>query len=208
MNKKKELIELFKKKGFDKKIILAFEKVPREDFIPLNLKDYAYENTTLPIGYGQTISQPEVVALMLSLLELKKGQKVLELGSGSGYVLALISEIIGKKGKIFGVERIKELAERSKKTLYNLGYKNIQVFNRNGYEGLPEKAPFDRILISAAIQEIPEKILSQLSIKGIFVAPKGPRFEQEIIVIEKKKDNVFEIKKRIPGFLFVPFVND
>ena len=166
----------------------------------------AYDDIPLPIGKGQTISQPYTIAVMLSLLELKKGQKVLEIGSGSGYVLALISQIIGEKGRVFGMEVIPELVKKSRKAL--TGYRNVRVYNKNGVQGLKEKAPFDRIIISAAVNEIPQELLHQLKPKGgILVAPKGSRFEQELVVIERK-DNVFEIKKRVPGFLFVPFVGE
>ena len=105
---KQALINSLKQKGFSRRILNAFEKVKRENFIPDKLKKYAYEDTALPIGEAQTISQPYTIAMMLSMLELKKGQKVLELGSGCGYVLALISEIVGDKGRVYGIERIKE----------------------------------------------------------------------------------------------------
>jgi protein-L-isoaspartate(D-aspartate) O-methyltransferase len=200
---KQQLLESLKSQGFSKKILDAFSKVKREEFIPHELEDNAYEDTPLPIGQGQTISQPYTIAMMLSELGLKKGQKVLEAGSGSGYVLALISEIVGEKGKVFGLELVSGLATRSKENLRD--YKNIEVFNRNGFNGLPEKAPFDRIIVSAACRVIPEKLLHQLKDRGILVAPKGPRFEQDLFVIQRKK-NVFDIKKKIPGFIFVPFI--
>jgi protein-L-isoaspartate(D-aspartate) O-methyltransferase len=205
MNKKQELLQSLKEKGIDSKVLGAMAKINREDFISAELEKMAYEDIPLPIGKNQTISQPYTTALMLSLLELKKGQKVLELGSGSGYVLALISEIVGEKGKVFGVEVIPELVKKSKKALSD--FKNIRVYVRNGSNGLIEQAPFDRIIISASSHEISEKIISQLKNNGILVAPKGSRFEQEIVVLQRK-DNVFEFKKRIPGFLFVPFIEE
>jgi len=182
----------------------AFSKVPREKFIPEKLKPRAYEDTALPIGQGQTISQPYTIAMMLSLLELKREQKVLEIGSGCGYVLALLSEIVGKKGEVFGIEIIKELAENSKR---NLGvYKNIKVYNKNGADGLEEHAPFNRILISAATEKIPDKILHQLKDKGILVAPVGVfGIEQSLTAIQRTGKN-FTIKEKIPGFVFVRFV--
>ncbi len=142
---------------------------------------------------------------MLSELELKKGQNVLEVGSGSGYVLALISEIVGKGGKVSGIEIISELTARSKQALAFGDYKNVEVYNRNGSNGLPEKAPFDRILISAACREIPKKLLNQLKDGGILLTPKGPRFEQTLVVIQRK-DKEFKTIREIPGFIFVPFV--
>ena len=203
---KQDLLNSLREKGFSEKILDAFSKVKREDFIPKNIKAMAYEDTALPIGHGQTISQPYTISVMLSLLDLKRGQKVLEIGSGCGYVLALLSEIVGEQGKVYGLEIVKELAEKSKK---NLGkYDNIKVYNRNGSKGLPEKAPFDSIIISAAMRNIPEEIMSQLKNRGILVAPKGSRFEQEIIAIQRKSSSEFEMIKRLPGFVFVPFIGE
>ncbi|MBU2562158.1 MAG: protein-L-isoaspartate O-methyltransferase [Nanoarchaeota archaeon] len=202
---KTQLLESLRKKGFSKKIISAFEKVKRENFIPRQLNSRAYEDTALPIGHGQTISQPYTIAVMLSLLNLEKGQKVLEIGSGSGYVLALLSEILGKNGEVFGIELIKELAEKSINSLEQ--YKNIRVYIKNGASGLKEQAPFDRILISAGGESVPEKVLWQLKDKGILVAPVGPRYEQSLIVIQRNKEK-FITKKQIPGFVFVRFVED
>ena len=202
---KAQLLEHLKTLGFSQKILNAFSTVGREEFIPSELEQQAYEDTALPIGRGQTISQPYTIALMLSELNLKKGQKVLEAGSGSGYVLALISSIVGKSGKVFGLELIDELANKSKKNL--VGYKNARVYNKNGYNGLPEEAPFDRIILSAAVREIPKKLLEQLKDNGILVAPIGPRFEQKITVFQKKGNEIIK-KTEIPGFIFVPFVED
>ena len=198
---KQQLLQSLKQKGFSKEILNAFSKVKRENFIPEELKPHAYEDTALPIGKAQTISQPYTIAVMLSLLELKKSQKVLEVGSGCGYVLAMISEIT--KSKVFGIEIIKELADKSKKNLKD--YKNIEVYNKNGADGLKEKSPFSRILISAACEKIPKKLLSQLKNNGIIVAPVGSKYEQSLVAVQKIK-NKFIIKKEIPGFVFVPFV--
>lgn len=202
---KQQLIERLRAIGFSPKILEAFSEVKREDFVPEELERDTYEDTALPIGHGQTISQPYTIAVMLSELDLNEGQKVLEVGSGSGYVLALISKIIGKKGKVFGLEIIGKLAKKSKEALEN--YSNIKVYNKNGFNGLPEEAPFDRILVSAAVREIPKKLLSQLKDNGILVAPKGPVFEQNIVVIQRQGDK-FITKSEIPGFVFVPFVGE
>jgi len=201
---KLRLLQSLKKKNFPEEVLEAFSEVKREDFMSKDLTEKAYEDTALPIGYGQTISQPYTIALMLSELKLKKGQKILEIGSGSGYVLALMSELVGKSGKAYGIEIIPELVKMSKKNLRN--YKNVLVYNRNGSEGFPEKAPFDRILLSAACRVIPESLMAQLKVGGILVAPKGSRFEQEIIVIKRRSKNEFELLKKLPGFVFVPFI--
>ena len=202
---KKELLKRLEAFGFSRQVLGAFSKVKREDFVPEELEKEAYQDTALPIGYGQTISQPYTIAVMLSEIELKKGQNVLEVGSGSGYVLALISEIIGKKGRVSGIEIISGLAAKSKQILAD--YENVKVYNRNGSGGLPEKAPFDRILISAACREIPKKLLNQLKDGGILLTPRGPRFEQTLVVIKRQGDK-FETIRQIPGFIFVPFVED
>lgn len=203
---KQQLIKKLEEKNFPEKVLDAFSKVKREDFLPKNVETMAYEDTALPIGHGQTISQPYTIAVMLSLLDLKKGQKVLEIGSGCGYVVALLSEIVGEKGKVFGLEVVKELAEKSKGNLADYGNKNIMIYNKNGADGFQEKAPFDAILISAALRDIPEKLMEQLKVGGVIVAPKGSRFEQELIAIKRKSKTEFEVKKRLPGFVFVPFI--
>ena len=200
---KKDLIRSLKTRRIPRKVLKAFEKVDREKFIFKNHKEYVYEDRPLPIGFGQTISQPYTIALMLSFLDLKKGQNVLEIGSGCGYVLALISEIT--ETRVFGIERIKQLATKSRKNLKNY---DVKIYNKNGEKGLEKNAPFDRILISAGCeQEVPKKIFSQLKNKGILVAPVGPRQNQAIIVYKKIKGKIVIIKKS-PGFIFVPFVRD
>jgi len=188
---KTQLLQHLKTQGSSKNILNAFSKVKRESFIPKDLESRAYEDRALPIGNGQTISQPYTIATMLNLLDLKKSQNVLELGSGCGYVLALISEIVGEKGKVYGIEIVKKLAEKSKNNVKD--YRNIKVYNRDGRKGFirekdatfvkvqKESRPsvlrgkstretrgslvFDRIIISAACKEIPKKILSQLKDK-------------------------------------------
>lgn len=203
---KPQLLQNLTTKGFPKQVLDAFSKVPREKFVPYQFRGKAYEDTSLPIGHGQTISQPYTIALMLSELGVKRGEKVLEIGSGCGYVLALMSEMVGKKGKVFGMEIVGGLAEKSKENLED--YKNVKVFHKSGFEGFPEKAPFDRIILSAACRSIPEKLMSQLKEGGILVAPQGSRFEQEIVVIQRKTETEFEVLKKLPGFVFVPFVED
>ncbi len=201
---KQQLLKSLKEQGFSKKILKAFSEVEREDFVPARLKRASYEDTALPIGKGQTISQPYTIAMMLSLLDLRKGKRVLEAGSGSGYVLALISKIVGEKGMVSGLEIISDLVVRSKESLKS--YSNVKVYNRNASSGLPKKAPFDRILISAATEKIPRALLSQLKEGGILVAPLGtPGLEQSLVAIKKTEKGAKKIKE-IPGFVFVPFV--
>ncbi len=205
---KDNLLRALKEKGFSKEIINAFSKVKRENFLPEKLKEYAYEDTALSIGFNQTISQPYTIAMMLSLLELKKDQKqkMLEIGSGSGYVLALISVIVGDKGEVYGIERLKELANKSKKPLEK--YKNVEVYNRDGIYGLAEKAPFDRIMISAGYNQIPPKLISQLKDKGIIVAPLSEEEQEKSLMQFKKVKDKLILKKEVPGFVFVPLIEE
>ena len=201
MNQKQILLENLKEKLFSKEILSAFEKVKRENFVPENMKDRAYEDTALPIGFKQAISQPYTIATMFSLLKIKKGQKILEIGSGCGYVLALLSEIVGRKGKVFGIEIIQNLFEESKKNLKN--YKNIKVYFGDGKLGLPEEKPFDAIIISAAYNKIPERLIEQLKENGIITAPLGNKYGQSLVAYQKVNGKL-KLKKEIPGFIFVP----
>jgi protein-L-isoaspartate(D-aspartate) O-methyltransferase len=192
---KKQLLDILRKKGFSEKIINAFEIVRREDFIPGKNIDIAYENIPVSIGYGQTVSQPYTIAFMLEMLNLENNLKILEVGSGSGYVLALIKEI-SKNSDIYGIERIKELFERSKKTLKNKG---IKIIHGDGSQYL-EGRKFNRILVSASCKEIPQKLISQLSPKGILVAP----LKDSIVVLEKERGR--NKIREFPGFVFVPLI--
>ena len=195
---KSALLQKLKYHNFPQKILDAFAQVRREDFIPDRLAPYAYEDLALPLADGSTISQPYTIAFMLNLLSLEEGQKILEIGSGSGYALALISAII-KKGKIYGIEINKTLAISSKKLLAN--YPNISIFNKSGFVGLTELAPFDRILISASFKDmrIPYNLLDQLAENGIMIAP----VKSSIFKLTKKENKIE--KEEFPGFSFVPF---
>jgi len=191
---KEDLIESLRREGFSSRIVKAFEKVAREEFVPESLGDMAYDDMALPLEKGATISQPYTIAFMLKLLELQKGLKILEIGSGCGYVLALLSEIT--KGEIYGVEIIESLANKSKKTL--VGYGNVRVYGQDGSQGLKEKGPFDRILVSASASEMPGGLFRQLNDDGILVSPVGNSIWQI------KKDHGEIIRKEFPGFVFVP----
>ncbi len=195
--KKPQLIKTLKNQGFSKKILSAFKKVKRENFVSTDLKELAYENNPLPIGKGQTISQPYTIAFMLNLLGLKNNEKILEIGSGSGYVLALINEI-SKNSKIYGVEIIKELVQKSKKALKN--YKNIKIKQGNALKIL-KKQKFDRITISAAASEIPRQLFPHLNENGILVCP----VKNSIFQIKKIKNKIK--KKEFYGFVFVPLIS-
>jgi protein-L-isoaspartate(D-aspartate) O-methyltransferase len=207
---KTELLQSLKSKGFSEHITDAFSKVPREEFIPSKLESSAYDDIPLPIGFNQTISQPSTIAIMLELLDLKEEkQKILEIGSGCGYVLALISKI-SPLSEIYGVERLKELAQTSKINLAN--YSNIKVYNKDGSKGLKEHAPYDRIIISAECEkDTIESLSNQLKIDGKIVAPVLPEKNShyaDMSVFEKTKKGLIKSNKSISGFMFVPLIKD
>ncbi|HIH09545.1 MAG TPA: protein-L-isoaspartate(D-aspartate) O-methyltransferase [Candidatus Diapherotrites archaeon] len=182
----------------------AFLSVGRENFVPKSLERYAYADDALPIGESQTISQPSTIAIMLELLSVKEGMKVLEVGSGSGFVLALLSRIAGEKGRVYGAEINPKLAAASIENLKKEGIANVEVIAGDGSEGIAGKAPFDRIILSCACPFIPKKLFSDLSEGGRIVAPVGDQHTQilEIMIREKGKP----VKKSFDGslFAFVP----
>lgn len=187
------------------RIIEAFKKIKRIDFLPEDLKYLAQANEALPIGWGQTISQPLVVAFMLELLGPKEGEKILDIGSGSGWTTALLAEIVGEKGKVIGIEIVKELVAFGQENVkkYNFIERKIaQIFLGDGSKGFEKEAPFDKILCSASVQrEIPTAWKEQLKIGGKIVTPIGT----SIFLIVKKSKEEFE-KREYPGFVFVPLI--
>src|SRR4030042_3402013 len=186
-------------------IIEAFEKVKRIDFMPEDMKNLAELNEALPIGDGQTISQPLVVAFMLEQLGPEPGNKILDIGSGSGWTTALLADIVGKKGKVFGIEVIPELKEFGERNVrqYSFIEKGIVKFIlADGSKGYREEAPFDRILASASAKKIPQAWKEQLKIGGRIVAPIGT----SIWMIEKESEESFK-KVEYPGFAFVPLIS-
>ncbi len=190
-------------------IISAFRKVKRVDFVRPEDKEYVEINAPLSIGYGQTISQPLTVAFMIELLEPKPGEKILDVGSGSGWTVALLAEIVGSSGKVYGIEKIKELKDFAVKNndQYNYIKKGIvQIFCSDGYQGLTQFAPFDKIIVAAAAEAIPPALLNQLKVGGRLVMPIGLAGEsQDIIQLIKIADDQYK-KKNFSGFIFVPLV--
>lgn len=204
------LIQKLIKQGYlrNEKVIEAFLKVKRVDFLLSEDRVRENLNEPLSIGFGQTISQPLTVALMLEFLEPESGQVILDVGSGSGWTTALLAEIVGDKGKVYGLEIIKELADFSVKNINKYGYieKGIaEINNSDGYEGLSDKAPFDRILVSAAATNVPEKLLGQLKTGGRLVIPIGEEGNIQNLAVINKKEDGYE-QKIYPGFIFVPLV--
>lgn len=194
MNKEK-LLKRLAEKGFKDPVLKAFSEVERENFLLPEYKKYAYEDAALPIGREQTISQPTTIAFMLTLLEPQDGQKILEVGSGSGYVLALLGAL-NKNSQIYGAEIIKEFAQKADSRLKSI--KNVEVYHTPDSLGLKEKAPFDRILVSASTPQVPQALIEQLTEGGIMVCP----IEKSIVKI-KKINGQIKIEE-YPGFVFVP----
>ena len=188
----------------DQYTIKALKKVPRHLFISDALSALAYNDSPLPIGYEQTISQPYIVALMTELSKPRKGKKALEIGTGSGYQAAVLAEIVDQ---VYTIEIVKELAETAKKRLLGIGYKNIFVKYGDGYQGWPEFAPFDIIIITAACDHIPQPLIDQLNENGRLIMPLGnPSEIQDLILLEKKNGKIVE--KRITQVQFVPFTRE
>jgi len=165
----------------DPEVLRAMRAVPRHLFVPEEIRERAYEDHALPIGRGQTISQPYVVAAMTEALRVEKGMKVLEIGTGSGYQAAVLAEL---GARVFSIEIIPELARSARATLEKLGYTSVKVIEGDGYRGLPEEAPFDRIIVTAAPPDVPQALKDQLAVGGRIVIPVGSP-EQDLIVLEK-----------------------
>ncbi|HIK02623.1 TPA: protein-L-isoaspartate(D-aspartate) O-methyltransferase [archaeon] len=185
------------------RVIKAFKNVDRADFAPEEYRKGCYEDTPLPIGRGQTISAPSMVAIMSEKLDCRPGMKILEIGAGSGYQAAILAEIIGSKGKLFTVERIKEVADNAKKVLGK--YKNVKLIVGDGTLGYKKEAPFDRIIVTAASPKIPEPLVEQLKEGGKMLIPIGNYlFGQELDLITKVKGKIKE--EFVTGVVFVPLI--
>ena len=192
-----------RKRGINNTAVLdAMSRVPRHRFVSKIYRSMAYTDNPLPIGNGQTISQPYIVALMTQLLRVNIKHKVLEIGTGCGYQTAILS-ILSKK--VITLEVLNALSKGSKKRLVNLGYKNITFHCADGKRGWEKEAPFDRILVSAAPKNVPELLIEQLAPEGYMVVPVGSSYDQFIHIITKDKNNQVNIKKSTP-VRFVPLV--
>jgi protein-L-isoaspartate(D-aspartate) O-methyltransferase len=183
----------------DKSVLSAMKEVPRHEFVEEGLKGVAYNDGPLPIGMGQTISQPYIVALMTELLDVSDEHKVLEVGTGSGYQAAVISHLAMS---VVTVERIPELYKKAKKTLRKLGYNNITVVMADGSIGYKEYAPYDRIIVTAASPSVPDELIDQLTNSGKMVIPVGGIFTQQLVVLKKEAGKT--IKTDSIGVRFVP----
>jgi len=199
-----QLIRTIQMKGIsDAPVLAAMEKVPRHFFFDSSFLEYAYEDQPFPIGAGQTISQPYTVAFQTSLLKISKGDKVLEIGTGSGYQACILAEL---GAKVFSIERQKSLYDKTRLLLSDMGYQRIKLFYGDGYKGIPSFAPFDKVLVTAAAPYIPDPLIAQLKPGGILVVPVGDDI-QVMTTINKISET--EIRKEEHGhFRFVPMLED
>jgi protein-L-isoaspartate(D-aspartate) O-methyltransferase len=187
----------------DPAVLRAMRDTPRHEFMPNEVRKFAYEDRPVPIGYGQTISQPSLVAFMTETLDLSKDHRVLEIGTGSGYQAAVLSSLARE---VYTIEIVPPLARSSAETLKRLGYRNVFPREGNGYGGWPEKAPFDRIVLTAAPPEIPQVLVDQLKPGGKLLAPVGRTvLEQELTLLEKSKSGKVSKRSVLP-VRFVPMV--
>ncbi|MCH7657761.1 MAG: protein-L-isoaspartate(D-aspartate) O-methyltransferase [Bacteroidetes bacterium] len=200
---RKKLVETVKKKGIrDKKILEAINKVPRHLFMDTGFINFAYKDQAFPIGEGQTISQPYTVACQTQLLDIQRHEKVLEIGTGSGYQAAILMEL---GARVYTIERHRNLFLKVQTLLPGLGYRP-NFFYGDGFKGLPSFAPFDKILITAAATYVPEELLKQLKVGGRMVVPVGGMGYQEMTLIIRKGENDYE-RSNHGGFVFVPMVS-
>ena len=193
------------KKRFDSRVMSVMGKVERHKFVPRSHQSWAYANQPLPIGHGQTISQPYIVALMTDLVSIEPGEKVLEIGTGSGYQAAVLAEM---GAEVFTIEIVKPLAEQASKRLASLGYDNVKTRQGDGYYGWQEEAPFDAIVVTAAASHIPPPLIRQLKPGGVMVIPVGSRFlVQQLVLVTKNEAGEITTRQMLP-VRFVPLTGD
>jgi protein-L-isoaspartate(D-aspartate) O-methyltransferase len=187
----------------DERVIYALGRVPRHELVPDDVRSLAYANRALPIGHGQTISQPYIVALMTDLAQVKPGYRVLEIGTGSGYQAAVLAEL---EADIYTIEIVEPLGRQAQQDLQRLGYDNVHVRIGDGYKGWPEAAPFDAILVTAAPEEVPQALIDQLAVGGRMVIPVGAQGQtQTLTVLVKEADGTLQSREVLPVG-FVPMV--
>ncbi|MCX5801577.1 MAG: protein-L-isoaspartate(D-aspartate) O-methyltransferase [Candidatus Eisenbacteria bacterium] len=194
--------QIVKRGVADTLVLAAMRNVPRHEFVPEAYRKYAYADEPLPIGDGQTISQPYIVALMTETLNLDKSSKVLEIGTGSGYQAAVLAEIAKE---VYSIEIVEPLARRASETLERLGYKNVKVKCGDGYGGWPDEAPFDAIIVTAAPGHIPQPLIDQLKVGGKMSIPVGDVY-QELVVVTKKDKGI--TKRDVIPVRFVPMTGE
>lgn len=201
----RETSSYLEKSELDERIMKSLGEVPRHQFVPVDIRSQAYENRPLPIGYGQTISQPYIVAIMTDLISPKRGDKALEIGTGSGYQAAVLSSLVDR---VYTMEIVEPLGEQATQRLKRLGYDNIEVSIADGYYGWREHAPFDIIIVTAAASHIPPPLIEQLKPGGKMIIPVGSRFmTQQLLLIEKDADEQTTVRQILP-VRFVPLTGE
>lgn len=185
-------------------VLKAMRAIPRDQFVPDPIREHAFEDRPLSIGHDQTISQPYIVALMTELADPKPTDKVLDVGTGSGYQAAVLAELVDK---VFSIEIVTPLAEQADRRLQRLGYQNVEVRHGDGNQGWPEQAPFDIIVVAAASDHVPDALVDQLALYGKLIIPVGPPSQQELLVIEKQGDGT-STKQSVVPVAFVPMTGD
>ncbi len=204
-DERKELIKSLKFQDISDRVLSAMERVPRHLFVPETMRHRAYVDSPLSIGKNQTISAPHMVAIMCDALDLCEGLKILEIGAGSGYHAAVISELIGSGGRVYAIERIEELAKFAAANLKGSGYDNVDVIVADGTLGLPEYAPYDRISVTCAAPDVPPPLIDQLKVGGKMAIPIG-KSTQYLHIIKKTGKNGEVDRERKMGVVFVPLV--
>ncbi len=204
-----DLVDSLMRKGYveSEKVEEAMRKVPRHEFVPEQVRKQAYIDSPQPIGEGQTISAPHMVAMMVENLDLEEGQKVLEIGGGMGYHASVISEIVGKEGEVYSIEYIGSLAESAQKRVEEVGYKNVKIIQGDGSSGYEKGAPYDRISVACGAPSIPYPLIEQLVIEGKILIPIGSKFFQSLIKATKKGEKKIE-KENLGGVRFVPLMGE
>lgn len=204
---KRSLIQSLRSSGYLRtpSVVDAFMKVPRECFVPEEQRGFAYDDRPLPIGFGQTISAPHMVAIMTELLDVREDSKVLEVGCGSGYQAAVLAEL-AKRGFVYSVERVPELVEMARRNLGKCGYGNVEVVLGDGTLGYTEEAPYDRIIVTAGAPRVPARLVEQLGEGGIMLVPAGQRYVQDLIMVRKAGGRI--VTEDHGGCVFVPLIGE
>lgn len=211
MKEREELVDKLSRNGYIKteEVKNAMLKVPREEFVPPENREYAYTDQPLPIGMGQTISAPHMVAMICEILEIEKGMKILEIGTGLGYNAAVVAELLKPEGHLYTTERIETLAKKAEENLKHTGYdKWVTVLHRDGTKGYTPEAPYDRIYATASAPKIPEPLKEQLKINGRLLTPIGSHnFFQELICIVRVSEDRYK-SRELGGVAFVPMIGE
>ncbi len=201
---KDEMLKMLRGNISDR-VVEVMGRTPRELFVPESIRHMAYEDHPLPIGEGQTISAPHMVAIMCDVLDLREGMMVLDVGTGSGYHAAVMADLVGPEGHVYSIERIPELVVYAKRNLREAGIENVTVVEGDGSVGLPEHAPYDRINVAATAPKVPEPLKEQLKVGGKLVIPVGTCYQELVLVI--RTDEGFELEHH-GGVVFVPLIGD